>query len=88
MVPCECISGPFAKAITTHPIVPISAIIAVIAAGRNLSDRSFLTSGILEPKFLNKSLKLLFEKLGVPLGAFAPDRCAEHHTVGRGEIER
>jgi hypothetical protein len=26
---------------TTHPIVPISATIAVIAAGRNLSDRSF-----------------------------------------------
>jgi hypothetical protein len=58
IVPCECISGSFAKAMTTHPIVPISAVIAVIAAGRNLSDGSFLTSDIRRPQVLEiKSLK-------------------------------
>jgi hypothetical protein len=82
--PCECISGSFAKAITTQPIVPISAVIAVIAAGRNLSDRSFLTSDILQPQVF----EIVFEKLGAPLEAFAPDGCAERHTVGRGEIDR
>jgi len=42
IVPCECISGSLATAITTHPIVPISAVKAVMAAGRNLSDLFFL----------------------------------------------
>jgi hypothetical protein len=41
MVPCESFSGSLATAMTTHPIVPISAIMAVMAAGSNLSDRSF-----------------------------------------------
>jgi hypothetical protein len=46
IAPCECTSGSFAKAITTQTIVPNSAVIAVIAAGRNLSDRSFFMSDI------------------------------------------
>jgi hypothetical protein len=85
-VPCECISGSFAKAITTHPIVPISAVIAVIAAGRNLSGRLFLflTGDI--PR--SDVFEVFLRSSAFPLEALAPDGCAERHTVGLGEIER
>jgi hypothetical protein len=42
MVPLPWPSGSFPRTVIAHPIVPITAMIADIAAGRNRSDGLFL----------------------------------------------
>jgi hypothetical protein len=45
IIPIPRLSGSVSRTTTTHPIVPITAIIADIAAGRHLAGGSYLFIG-------------------------------------------